>query len=160
MGREIRRVPADWEHPKDERGHFILMYDEEYVTKAREWVVNCIAWEQGTHEDLTSGRTTKEEYPFYWEWSDSPPDDATYRPSFTSEPTHFQIYETVSEGTPVSPVFASRDDLADWLVSQGTSRDAANAFAEGGWAPSMVFSQGRGLAMNYEALTAFRNGAA
>lgn len=26
MGREVRRVPANWEHPKDERGNFIPLF--------------------------------------------------------------------------------------------------------------------------------------
>jgi hypothetical protein len=31
MGREIRRVPANWEHPKDERdGGYIPMYDDDF----------------------------------------------------------------------------------------------------------------------------------
>lgn len=36
--------------------------------------------------------------------------------------THFQYYETVSEGTPVSPIFASQEALARWLVAHETSR--------------------------------------
>ena len=27
MGREVRRVPADWQHPKDARGRFIPLFD-------------------------------------------------------------------------------------------------------------------------------------
>lgn len=50
-----------------------------------------------------------------------------------------QIYETDSEGTPVSPVFASKDELAEWLVTEGGySRQAADMFARDGWAPSFM----------------------
>lgn len=27
MGREVRRVPAEWQHPKDERGRYIPLFD-------------------------------------------------------------------------------------------------------------------------------------
>ena len=36
--------------------------------------------------------------------------------------THFQYYETVSEGTPISPIFASQEALAHWLVNHENSR--------------------------------------
>jgi hypothetical protein len=29
---------------------------------------------------------------------------------------HFQMYETTSEGTPISPVFALAEELAQWLA--------------------------------------------
>jgi hypothetical protein len=38
MGREIRRVPPNWEHPKDADGNYKSMYDWEYETAAREWL--------------------------------------------------------------------------------------------------------------------------
>ena len=28
MGREVRKVPGDWQHPKDEKGHYIPLFDE------------------------------------------------------------------------------------------------------------------------------------
>lgn len=31
--------------------------------------------------------------------------------------SHFQLYENVSEGTPISPVFASKDELWRWVES-------------------------------------------
>lgn len=33
----------------------------------------------------------------------------------------WQMWETTSEGSPMSPVFATREALADWLVGSGTS---------------------------------------
>lgn len=52
----------------------------------------------------------------------------------------WQIWETVSEGSPVSPVFPTRDALIEALVKDGHSRKAAENFAESKWAPSMVMS--------------------
>ena len=69
--------------------------------------------------------------------------------------THFQIYETVSEGTPCSPVFASIAELvvymtqpidrssrynrcADWQCSQGYTLKQAKRFAHDGSSLGMV----------------------
>ena len=30
MGREIRRVPKNWEHPKDEEGYYLPMYEMDF----------------------------------------------------------------------------------------------------------------------------------
>ena len=149
MGREVRRVPKDWEHPRDDFGNDIPLHDEVYEDIALRWVEHCIAWENGTHEDCEEH---KAEYPFWWEWDDGPPDRESYRPIYTSPPTHYQMYETVSEGTPVSPVFASKDELADWLVEEkGHTREAAEAFVDDGWAPSFVFTPRTGLISGVDA---------
>ena len=55
----------------------------------------------------------------------------------------WQLWETVSEGSPVSPVLPTREAFVDWLVSDGHSRAAAEKFTESGWAPSMVMQGGR-----------------
>ena len=147
MGREIRRVPVNWEHPKDENGDYKSMYDETFEDAGRRWVDNCIAWDNGIHEDLQDddGAKNKEAHPFYWEWDGNPPDRELCRPAFLTEPTHYQIYQTVSEGTPTSPVFASLDEMKDWLVSEEYSEKAASAFVEEGYASSMVFVPGKGI---------------
>lgn len=55
----------------------------------------------------------------------------------------WQLWETVSEGSPISPVLATGEDLIDWLVQDGYSREAAINFVEGsGWVPSMVMVGG------------------
>ncbi len=66
------------------------------------------------------------------------PNPVDYMPDWPEEArTHWQVYETVSEGTPVSPVFASIDDLIEWLIREaGYSREGAEAFARDGWAPT------------------------
>jgi hypothetical protein len=50
----------------------------------------------------------------------------------------YQIWETVSEGSPISPVFENIDAAVTWLVGGGYSRKAAEAFMKQGWVPSMV----------------------
>lgn len=54
----------------------------------------------------------------------------------------WQVWETVSEGSPISPVFETGEACAKWLVDQGYSANAAVAFVENGWVPSMVMVGG------------------
>jgi hypothetical protein len=57
----------------------------------------------------------------------------------------YQIWETVSEGSPISPVFATAEELARhmagtrWGADHGSSYETWMRFITGpGWAPSMV----------------------
>jgi hypothetical protein len=153
MGREIRRVPPNWQHPllDDQRRyatpnswdwtgqgrHFQPLFDEDYESALQSWWDERQLWKAGKHPD---------QQPYaYEQWAGRAPDPDCYRPAWTdAERTHFQVYETVSEGTPVSPVFASRAAIADWLVNErGYSHEAAEAFAQDGWAPSGATFQGQ-----------------
>ncbi len=152
MGREIRRVPEGWEHPMNKRNEFIPLYDEPYEPVAKKWLSDCILWAKGEHEDQRT--ETGEERPgYFWDWHGDPPSEESYRPEFETEPTWLRVYETVTEGTPVSPAFATADELIDYLCEHGDywakergtpppSRKAATQFVSGGWAPSMVISGG------------------
>lgn len=66
----------------------------------------------------------------------------------------WQVWETVSEGSPVTPVFPTKEALVDYLAANGDtwcqkrgenppSREAAQAFVDGGWVPSMVMVGGQ-----------------
>lgn len=52
--------------------------------------------------------------------------------------TNLQVYEDVSEGTPVSPNFASSGELREWLIAQGVAGQAADDFLREGSASSFV----------------------
>jgi hypothetical protein len=65
----------------------------------------------------------------------------------------WQLWETVSEGSPVSPVFATSEDLAQWLTTRdggaaaGPSHrpltiEQARGFVSRGWAPTFVADAG------------------
>jgi hypothetical protein len=167
MGREIRRVPPNWEHPRwteedlnnsscsnKEVGDYKSMYDQTYKEACKEWKEAFYKWESGERPSYISEESRNKEY---WDYHGSPPDKDYYRPEFNEEPTWYQAYQTVSEGTPVSPPFATEDELIDYLVANGDfwfqndikrygrsnyrskpSRESATAFVKGGWAPSMV----------------------
>lgn len=68
----------------------------------------------------------------------------------------YQVWETVSEGSPISPVFPTADELVKWLVGKGYSPEAAVAFADAGWAPSMVLIPGKGLKRDIESMGALK----
>ena len=61
----------------------------------------------------------------------------------------YQLWETVSEGSPITPVFETKEELVDYLVKYGDSwdqkrgnggwsREVASKFVGVGWAPSLV----------------------
>jgi hypothetical protein len=93
-------------------------------------------------------------------------DPATREAAEAWEPTQppvgdgWQLWETVSEGSPVSPVFATADELIDHMSqpkmseyegSTGYTRAGAEAFVRGpGWAPSAV-NRGRGFETGVDA---------
>lgn len=154
MGREIRRVPANWQHPKDEGGFYLPLSDYDYATAAREWLKQLQEHEAKVVE---FGRDVVKEQGhhvrYHWEW-EGPPQEEFCRSPFTEAPTCYQIYETVTEGTPTSPVFSTLDELQAWLTSEGYSAVAAQRFAEEGWAPSAVFTRS-GVVLDIASLDLF-----
>ncbi len=153
MGREIRRVPPNWEHPKDEDGNYLSMHDEVFDDALNEWLTDYNLWKEGKHPDQLKypddckGRD-------YCEWDCNPPSYECYRPRFTEEPTWYQVYQTVSEGYPVTPPFATKEELVNYLVENGDfwdqkrgdggwNRTAAERFVESGWALSFVLLGGK-----------------
>jgi len=57
--------------------------------------------------------------------------------------TGWQLWETVSEGSPASPVFAAADELASWMSDpergdRWVPADVAAKFIETGWAPTLM----------------------
>lgn len=125
MGRELRKVPCDWAHPKTDQGYYQPMFDRYYGDALSEWLDNHSQWEAGTHPDLADGTTTKDEYPFYAMWHGNPPDIEYYQKRKYSEDelTHIQLYEITSEGTPLSPVFPAShfDALCEWAAENATT---------------------------------------
>jgi len=141
MGREIRKVPANWDHPKRADGHYQPICNYTWREAVTSHFKDNLPWY------LWPPRHWR----FIKEWFECWPDKEYHRPEFEAEPTHYQIYENITEGTPVSPVFTSKDDLIDWLIGQGHSRKASERFAEDEYVPSMVMS-GQGIFVGIDAL--------
>lgn len=147
MGREVRKVPPKWEHPKmegwrGERGDLQPMFDRPYEDARREWL-----------EGLAAHKPEECNGCDYWEWCGNPPERSYYRPWRDEEATWLQVWETVSEGTPVSPPFATREELAQYLAEHGDFWDQqrgrggwgierAKAFVNVGWVPSAAVLNG------------------
>jgi len=54
----------------------------------------------------------------------------------------WQLWETITEGSPISPVFSDKESFTNWLIQEGYSEGAAEQFSESGWSPSMVMVNG------------------
>jgi len=125
MGREIRKVPANWEHPRKSNGNYQPMFNRFYGDAIAEWIENHNKWEDGTHDNLVDGSCTKEEYPFYAMWGGGPPTVEYYQTKkyAPEELTHIQLYEDTSEGTPKSPVFRADefDKLCEYAAEHYTT---------------------------------------
>lgn len=64
----------------------------------------------------------------------------------------YQLWETVSEGSPISPVFETAELLAEWMTGNDctvdgpmSSYEAALRFVKAGWAPSFMSSPETGF---------------
>lgn len=179
MGREIRRVPPKWQHPTIERyGRVDMqpMYDRTFIEAEIEWLEAFDRIRRGEMSDLE-----RECYPHgvcEWANDETPPDPAYYRPWSDDEATWFQLWETVSEGTPVTPPFEIEEELISYLAEHGDfwdqkrctepswptlyggvpgvsgwGRERAARFVIGpGWAPSFV-AKGGVMKSGVEAVT-------
>lgn len=207
MGREIRRVPLGWEHPKTDNGDFQPLYDETFEDFARQWHQELELWLDGKHPDQLEGRNSREQrlqdelnrldaietgdaqdilpwervtwgsrqeildhyaeesylaasYAGFLEWVGGLGDSdyiRYYRPEWDEHAVMgYAVYETVSEGTPVSPTFSTLQEIEQWLIGEGYSRDAAATFIEVGFVSTFVGSAEKGIVEGIEALSVFR----
>jgi hypothetical protein len=131
VGQEIRRVPLNWQHPRQESGRFQPLHDTTFAAAVAKWKSGFARHDPAAHEGHE-----------YWEAEADPPDREYYRPEWTTEPAGYQIYETVSEGTPKSPVFTTEEEIVTWLVSEGHTEAAATRFVKAKWCPSGVLMNG------------------
>ena len=124
MGREIRRVPANWNHPRDKRGHYIPLKDN-FNKSLAEWIEEEQKWNAGLRNDWEGNwKSIETEYRHYSysEWAGKKPIKEDYMPDWLpQERTHFQMYEDTSEGTPISPVMPDEESLAHWLADNKAS---------------------------------------
>jgi len=120
---EIRRVPPSWQHPRDKSGRFIPMFGS-FQARLRDW--------KKRKGDLVRPVRAV----------GSRPPRGSCAPFTVRQATHFQVYEDVSEGTPVSPIFASKREIAHWLRWFGISKNVADGFVRMGAVPSLTLLGG------------------
>ena len=134
MGREVRMVPKDWEHPKNSDGRFKSLHDS-YVADAEDFM--AVANEEGLQEAIDYMGV---------------PDAVDYMPVWDkSERTHLMMYENTTEGTPISPAFETPEELARWLADNNASSFGSHTATyeqwlntcKTGWAMSAVMVGGK-----------------
>ena len=100
MSREIRPVALDWEHPRDG--------NRTYSDGSPRYI----------------GLFSREDMRLHLEGDADDVDPADYMPEIPEgTPYGWQMYETVSEGSPISPIFRTKEELADWLASPAAGRE-------------------------------------
>jgi hypothetical protein len=118
MWREVRRVPAYRIHPKrinkyswaeEYQPAMDWSWEEamtEYHTELEEWVLEYSKSEWKKYWD-------NKQYDFFGYYGDipTPPSPKYYMPSWE----WFQLYENVSEWSPLSPPFEKQEELVEWL---------------------------------------------
>jgi len=99
--REVRMVPANWEHPKNAYGKYKpLLNFNQFAGDLKEF--NNFAMNHGEKAAIADmGRRPRQDY---------------YMPEWTGdEKTHYMMYEVTSEGTPISPACETPEQLAHYL---------------------------------------------
>jgi len=109
--REVRPVPLEWQHPIE---------GEPYSNGSPRYRP---LFSRADLHYKTEFYADNPEYAGDWEY-----DPADFMPEMAEgTPYGFQLYETTTEGTPVSPVFPSLQELAAWC------EDGATVFASFKW---------------------------
>lgn len=133
MSREVRMVPKGYIHPMQTKDICVALlsgYKEDSVEFLH------MANEEGLQEAVDyMGCPDQDNYMQEW------PED---------EKTHCMMFETTTEGTPISPAFETPEELAKWLYESGASAFGGSTgtyegwlrVAKGGFAPSAVIING------------------
>lgn len=147
MGREVRRVPADWQHPKDAEGNYVPLHDgKSLAEETREWDEGAAKWAEGLRDDFDGGWQPREsdDGDTYEEWAGNRPEPGEYMPPWPEEQrTHLMMYEDVSEGTPISPAFKTPEELARWLADNKADAFAGHPATYEEWIEGVVFNGDR-----------------
>lgn len=159
MSRECRRVAPGYVHPMERhqyRGQVLrpLFEGKDFAPRYEAWKVAAEKWDAGLVQNWTT-------YPVE-SWRPRTPDDgATFEENYGAKPdpdnfmpnwpaevaTHFMMFETVSEGTPLSPACETPDACARYCADHdvdgfGVSYAAWLRVCLGGYAPSFVAVDG------------------
>jgi len=127
-GREVRKVPKNWRHPIDWERYDARRGPSWLALQGRDMIQY---YEEG--EEIVESE-------FMPDWTEE-------------EATHFMMYETVSEGTPMSPAFETPEELARWLADHGANYGAFTTATYETWlevcrdeaSPCMVYSRDKGV---------------
>lgn len=138
MGREVRRVPPMWEHPRNPNGGYIPLFGRNIEKKIQEWEEGSIKWEEGFYEDWhnetwvpRSQSEIASECKSYTDWAGPRPDPKSYFPAWKpGEASWYAYYENTTEGTPLTPAFPTKSLLAKWLEQHGDTAGGEGSYEE------------------------------
>jgi hypothetical protein len=154
MSREIRRVPKNWNHPRKNNGSYKPLCDD-YVGTLKYYKESVDDFLRYMTEIIKKGKVKV--YDQVWEdpkqlWGYltedgqmNPPDIHEYMPNGK----WYQLFEGVSEGTPLSPPFETKEELIEWLSNNKDywdevwTREQAQKMLESEYAPSGVMVDGK-----------------
>lgn len=129
LSREVRRVPLNYEHPKKSRydvqtmtyvEDFQPVCDRFYVPAVREWLANWERWQ--TNPDPAGGGCSFEE------WDGNGPDPDYHYPGEAwpdGAEMGIRMYESVSEGTPISAVYPDTPGGREAMAQELSERTGA-----------------------------------
>lgn len=140
MSREVRKVAVDWQHPKLDHKLFVPLLNGAWFERdLRRYEENKSMWDRGMVRDtanndwITRGEAGVCESCFYSYYGDVP-DALDYMPQWAPEDaTHYMLYETNTRGTPLTPAFARRDELAAWCVENNITLCPTRKLTFTGW---------------------------
>lgn len=132
-----------------------------FSTRLADWIEGAAHWETGEIEKWEPDATVKKWEPkpadteatTYDDWNGERPVESDYMPEWKEgEATMLCMYEDTSEGTPISPAFATPEELAQWLADTGASAFGGMtatyeqwlATCRAGWAVGMIIDTGIG----------------
>lgn len=154
MSREIRRVPAKWKHPKKNNGHYEPLHDN-YLGILKYYKEDVDRYITAITEVIEKGETKIYDNVFKspQEVYDYCNEDNELLPSnpegYMPNGEWYQLYEGVSEGTPLSPPFETKEELVEWLCENKDywdrqwTRKQAEKMVEVGYSPSGIMTGGK-----------------
>ena len=151
MGREVRRIKRGWVHPVNDDGKPMPLFGRSYAKAVADWDAECAKWCEGQRPDYCDDETLRSDVYGYYLWAGQRPQPHDYMPDFGDEADMLVMYESTSEGTPISPAFETPEELAKWLADNDASsfgRMTATYeqwlnVCRGAFAPSMVIKGDR-----------------
>jgi hypothetical protein len=154
-------VPKDWEHPKNESGHYQPKFDRSYESTLKDFQEEKKFFNLGLGSDGKTKLPIEADGYAFEDWHGWMSDPEYFMPDWDdSERTHLMMYETTSEGTPISPAFETPEELAQWLFDNDASAFGSMtatheqwlSMCKSGWAVSAAMTQDKGLISGVEAL--------
>lgn len=170
MSREIRRVPANWNHPKTDivdrnwELRYQAMMQIDYNETYSEWEKEVSDWKKafdifssGVEMELSvlndhceyetkvvvnTDDNAYDAFVSHYGEPPTPPNPAYYMPTGT----WYQLFQTISEGTPISPPFETAEELIVYLEKNGDfwwnewTREATQYLLDGWYSCSWMIS--------------------